>query len=100
MLISGYTIYDANDVALWAIMAEWTSADSFTQRVADLSDATSAAGFANRRNGNYFLIANVSVFNDPSKDTLNGGAGNDSLFADRADKIQGPTRSDDLTLFS
>ena len=40
ILISGYTVYDANDAALWAIMAEWTSSNNFTQRVADLSDAT------------------------------------------------------------
>jgi hypothetical protein len=55
LLISGYTVYDANDAALWAIMAEWTLADSFTQRVANLSDATSSAVFANQLNGNYFL---------------------------------------------
>jgi Ca2+-binding RTX toxin-like protein len=99
ILISGYTVYDANDAALWSIMAEWTSADSFTQRVADLSDATSSAGFANRLNGAYFLIADVTVFNDPSKDALNGASGDDWLFADAADSIQGLTRSDDLTLF-
>ena len=100
ILISGYTVYDANDAALWSIMAEWTSADSFTQRVADISDATLSPGFANRRNGNYFLIADVTVFNDPAKDKLNGGGGDDWLFADAADNIQGLTRSDDLTLFS
>jgi autotransporter-associated beta strand protein len=33
MLIAGSTLYDANDVALSAILAEWTSNLSFTQRV-------------------------------------------------------------------
>jgi RTX calcium-binding nonapeptide repeat (4 copies) len=99
ILISGSTSYDANDAALLAIMAEWTSADTFAQRVAYLSDAVNAGGFANRHNDNYFLLPDVTVFNDPNKDTLNGGAGRDWLFAAAADKIQGLTKSDDLVVF-
>jgi len=81
-------------------MAEWTSADSFAQRVAYLSDLTTADGFANRHNGDYYLIADVTVFNAATKDSLNGSGGSDRLFADAADKITGLTKSDDLTLFS
>jgi hypothetical protein len=98
-LIAGYTSYDHNDAALWAIMAEWTSADSFDQRVAYLSDLATADSFADRHNGDYFLIADVTVFNDATKDSLNGSGGSDWLFADAADKLAGLTKTDDLTVF-
>lgn len=80
LMIAGTTAYDANDIALAAILAEWDSADSLAVRMADLSDASPAA---NRSNGNYFLIAsgaNATVFDDTSVDTLVGGSGNDWLF--------------------
>jgi hypothetical protein len=56
--------------------------------------------FPDRHNGDYFLIADVTVFNDATKDSLNGSGGSDWLFADAADKIIGLTKSDDLTGFS
>jgi hypothetical protein len=46
------------------------------------------------------LLPDVTVFNDPNKDALNGGAAHDWLFADAADKITGLTKSDDLTMFA
>ena len=100
ILIGGYTGYDHNDAALWAIMAEWTSADSFARPVAYLSDLATADSFADRYNGDYFLVADLTVFNDATKDSLNGSGGSDWLFADAADKITGLTKSDDLTVFS
>ncbi len=81
-------------------MREWASADSFAQRVADLSDNTASPGFAHRRNGNYFLLPNVTMFNDPSKVTLDSEGSDNWLFADAADMIWGLTKSDALTLFS
>ena len=42
ILIAGHTTYDANDTALAAIIAEWTSSDSFVPRIADLSDVRRA----------------------------------------------------------
>ena len=81
-------------------MPEWTSADSFARRVAYLSDLATADSFADRYNGDYFLVADLTVFNDATKDSLNGSGGSDWLFADAADKITGLTKSDDLTVFS
>ena len=75
LLIADSTGYDTNVAVLDAILAEWTSADTFAQRVAYLSDATVASGFANRHNGMYFLLPNSTVFNDSAKDTLTGGGG-------------------------
>ena len=67
--------------------------------MAYLSNQTAVAGFANRHDGVYFLVAGVTMFNDPNKNTLHGGSGSDWRFADAADKITGLTNSADLTLF-
>src|SRR6476469_8532502 len=68
ILIGGCTSYAA---ARCAVTAVWTSADTFAQRVAYLSD----------QHHSYFLVPDVTVFKDSSKDTLNGGSGGDWLFA-------------------
>jgi fibronectin-binding autotransporter adhesin len=41
LLIAGTTAYDANDAALAAIMAEWTSGRDYATRIADLSGSGS-----------------------------------------------------------
>ena len=48
-MIGGTTIYDANDVALLAIMNEWNSGDSYATRVGYLT------GTAGGLNGSYYL---------------------------------------------
>ena len=81
LLIAGTTAYDANDAALAAIMAEWTSGRDYATRVANLS----GTGSGPLNNGNYFLIASgpiATVFDDNSIDVLNGGSGMDWFFAD------------------
>jgi hypothetical protein len=70
ILIGGYTSHDNNLAALDAVMAVWTSADSFDDRVADL---TGSGGL---------LEAGVTVFDDDDDDTLIGGAGRDLIFGD------------------
>jgi hypothetical protein len=37
--------------------------------------------FANRLNGNFFLVAGVTEFDDLTPDTLTGGASSDWFFA-------------------
>jgi Bacterial Ig-like domain (group 3)/RTX calcium-binding nonapeptide repeat (4 copies)/NHL repeat len=103
LLIGGYTSYDANDTALSAIMAEWTSAHDFATRVANLADQSSSPTFANRLNGNYFLLdsgAGQTVFNDSGVDTLEGDAGADWFFTGAADKLSDLTKSDIDFIFS
>jgi Ca2+-binding RTX toxin-like protein len=56
ILITGSTSFDSNQTALAAIMSEWTSADSYQQRVLDLLDVPSPA-FGSRHNGNFFLVS-------------------------------------------
>jgi len=80
LMIAGTTAYDANDAALAAIMAEWTSRRGYATRVANLS----GTGSGPRNNGNVFLIAsgpNATVFDNGAVDLLFGGEGQDWFFA-------------------
>jgi Ca2+-binding RTX toxin-like protein len=70
ILIAGATIYDANLIALEAIMLEWSRMDlSYDERVAELSDP----GFE------YALTADA-VFADQGTETVPGG-GQDWIFS-------------------
>src|SRR5205085_1040266 len=88
ILVGGRSSYDTNAAALLAIMAEWNSARTYTQRVANISSGkvTSTDGtFGSRLNGNFYLIpddilnpsAVATVFDDNAADTLTGDAGTD-----------------------
>jgi hypothetical protein len=80
MLIAGTTAFDANEAALAAIIAEWTSARSYADRVANLS----GTGSGPRANGNYFLKASgpdATVYSNGKQDVLHGGSGTDWFFA-------------------
>ena len=86
LLIAGTTAYDANDAALAAIMAEWTSGRDYATRIANLS----GTGSGPRNNGNDFLIASgpgATVFDNGASDVLIGGSGMDWFFADLAQDI-------------
>jgi uncharacterized delta-60 repeat protein len=98
ILIAGSTIYDYDEVALGAIMAEWTSSDSLAGRIANLTDNTASSLFsASRLNGNYFLLGsgpNQTVYSDSSADTITAGSGPDLIFASSADRVTGLTAAD------
>ncbi len=86
LLIAGTTAFDANDVALAAIMAEWTSGRSYDTRIANLS----GSGSGPRANGNFFLKTSgpdATVFDDNDFDLLIGGLGMDWFFADLSQDI-------------
>src|SRR5262249_46743157 len=103
ILIAGSTSYDFNEVALSAIMAEWTSSDSLAARIANLTDNTASSLFsAARLNGKYFLLdsgPNQTVFNDFSPDTVTAGSAPHWIFAGSADKIPGLTAADVAFIF-
>jgi Ca2+-binding RTX toxin-like protein len=90
IMIAGTTAFDANEVALGLIMAEWTSSRSFQQRVANLEGTGSGSSWTNRANSNTFLVADpgsphhVTVFDDNACDLLLGGADRDWFFANYA----------------
>lgn len=77
LLIAGSTSYDNDLTALGAIRDEWTSSRNYATRVANLR----GVGTGDRANGNYFLQAGQTVFDDAVADQLTGGDGRDWFFA-------------------
>src|SRR5262249_62272414 len=78
--ITGTTDYDANDVALAAVMAEWSSAHFYAERIASLS----GDGNSDRLNGNVFLTADgpaATVHGDGLTNFVLGGSGGNWYFA-------------------
>ncbi|HVT26442.1 MAG TPA: PKD domain-containing protein, partial [Lacipirellulaceae bacterium] len=69
ILIDGWTSHDNDPAALDAIMAIWTSSDSFNTRVANLTGSGD------------LLEPGVAVFDDGDHDILSSGAGHDLVFA-------------------
>jgi uncharacterized delta-60 repeat protein len=76
ILVGSTTTYDSNLTALNSIKAEWTSGNTYAQRVANIRNGT---GSANRQNGAFFLTTGT-VFNDSASDTLTGSAGSDLFY--------------------
>ena len=80
ILIGGTTSHDASDVALMAIMSEWTSGHSYALRVYNLQNGGGL-------NGNYRLDGNdgssQTVFNDNDVDTLTGSQSQDWFLANQ-----------------
>ena len=102
ILIAGFTLHDINQMAIAAVMAEWTSTRSYSQRVANISNrtiaGTDASEFGNRVNGGYFLIvdgANRTVLDDNAVDLLTGSSGQD-WFLFNADG-EGGSKKDKVT---
>lgn len=78
ILIGGFTTWADDRYALAGILAEWSSARTYIQRVDNLRGVTPAA---DRLNGDYFLRADVTVRDDLLVDILTGGADRDWFFA-------------------
>ena len=73
ILIGGTTVHDANEAALVAIMAEWTSDNDYATRVANIrAGLGQSAGFR--------LSAGVTVTDDGVIDELFGGGNQDWFF--------------------
>jgi Ca2+-binding RTX toxin-like protein len=82
ILIGGRTTYDSDLSALFNIMAEWTGAGTYAQRVAHLT------GEAGGLNGTTYLIKGTTVLDDNKVgDTLTGGLGMDLFFGFTGDKV-------------
>jgi uncharacterized delta-60 repeat protein len=97
ILIAGSTSYNSNEVALAALMAEWTSSDSLATRIADLTGDTASPYFTGGLNGSYFLLGsgpNQTVYSDYSANTITAGSGPDLIFASASDKVTGLTAAD------
>jgi hypothetical protein len=83
-LIGGFTLWDnynaANHLALTSILKEWMSSNSYTTRVANITNGTGLAA-------GYRLVgddgATQTVFNDNDVDKLTGSQGMDWFFGNR-----------------
>ena len=73
--IAGSVNYEANEAALAAILAEWSSSDSYAVRVGRL-DGVIGGGL----NGSWLLDADT-IAHGTSDDYLFGGIGQNSYFA-------------------
>ena len=77
--------FDAQRIALEAILAEWNSERTYDQRRNNIQDVSNATT-PQRLNANYYFksngnLADVTVFDDNAKDSLWGDAGVDWYFA-------------------
>jgi uncharacterized delta-60 repeat protein len=97
LMIGGTTAFDDNDVALKLIRAEWTSSHDFASRIANLSGNAAASGFANRLNGDYFLVPLQTLFADGAVDSLTGSSGSDWYIVDASDLTNGANNNDQVT---
>jgi Ca2+-binding RTX toxin-like protein len=82
ILFGGSTTYDANATALRAIMDEWTSSSSYSDRVAHIL-GTKPGGL----NGSYFLNADTLV-DDGQANVLWGGCSRDWFIVGETDKVK------------
>jgi Ca2+-binding RTX toxin-like protein len=104
ILIAGQTYWDANDIALLAIIDEWSRTDlDYAARVDNLRGIDNSH-FASRRNGDYFLSADgegaaayATVFNDNARDTLTGGCGQDWFLANLYNEGDQREKKDKIT---
>ena len=75
ILIGGTTTHDANELALKSVLAEWTSANDYATRVANIRVGGGlSAGFK------LAAVAGATVFDDFSVDLLFGGKNSDWFF--------------------
>ena len=73
ILIGGNTAHDANDVALNAIMKEWTRTDMAQSRRIYHLRGEYASIYGTGHNGSYYLNSS-SVYDDAARDYLLGGS--------------------------
>jgi Ca2+-binding RTX toxin-like protein len=98
IVIAGTSLWDSDDAALLAVMAEWTSDRSFDTRVKNIRGIDNPE-FADRLNRNeieaidYFFspdgageAGSSTVFDDIERDIVSGGLGHDWLLANTEDE--------------
>lgn len=80
ILIAGPTAHDENLTALLAILDEWTSPNSYEDRVDHITNGGGANGA--------FVFDNTTVFDDGVSDILVGASGRDWFWIGVKDKIK------------
>jgi hypothetical protein len=80
ILIAGPTTHDEDDPALQAILAEWTSSNSYATRVNNLRNGSGANGV--------FVLNSSTVSDDGLTDILWGDSGLDWFLFGLGDKLK------------
>ena len=80
LLIGKTTDFDANDLALLAILNEWNSSANYATRVGHIT------GNSGGLNGSYFFNA-ITVHNDYNRDTLIGSSAMNMFFQGFGDTV-------------
>jgi Ca2+-binding RTX toxin-like protein len=86
ILVAGSTAHDENEEALQAILAEWTSSNSYDTRVNNLRNGGGANGA--------FVLDDTTVIDDGVKDSLFGNGGLDWFLFGDGDKLRDMSRSE------
>ena len=86
ILVAGPTTHDEDDEALQAILAEWTSTNSYTTRVNNIRNGGGANGA--------FVLDDTTVIDDGLKDTLWGDGGLDWFLFGNGDKLKDKAASE------
>lgn len=81
ILIGGTTLFDHNDVALQMLLSEWTSGRPFDLRVTNLR-----FGIGDYLDGSGVLLARGATVFNSGQDNLDGGTGQNLIFAAPAKK--------------
>ena len=80
ILVGGQTAYDTSDQALLAILAEWTSSQPRSTRVANLTAGIGSGGVYKLRDGE-------TVFDDLARDILSVRSGSDWFLVSPNDRV-------------
>lgn len=91
LLVSESTVFDNNDIALLALLAEWTSPRNYSARVNNLR----GIGTGTRQNGSFFLNA-TTVIPDDDIDPLVGAAGTDWFVMRQQDNATDKTTDESI----
>jgi Ca2+-binding RTX toxin-like protein len=84
LLVGGSTAFDADDISLAAIQAEWLSARTYASRLANVRGNMSNPEFGMRRNGPTYFTPDgptPTTADDGARDELYGNVGLDAMFA-------------------
>ena len=86
ILVAGTTVHDEDDIALMAILSEWTSSNSYADRVSNIRDGGGSNG--------PFVLNDTTVFDDGRVDTLWGHGGQDWFLIGVGDRIKDRARNE------
>ena len=93
LLIAGWTVYDHDSSALGRIIDEWTNDLEFNEKIDNLRSG-SGPHLVDEQ-----LVVGLTVFDDNSKDRLDGDQARDWFFASLEDRLKRKRNKDMLDLF-